>query len=285
MAANPRIERSSWRATISTFDGEPSSKGRAVTTPTPREKGDALEVAVAAIEELILRNSPVRPVFEYKKIINAGGVHHEIDLYLTIDAGAGYKSIFIFECKNWEKPVGKNEVIIFSKKIIDVQATKGFIVAKDFTADAAAAGKQDPRIILMLAREYDPAKDVEPMEFFARFPSMTRMEVLFWILGSKGLKIETKTFDDVQAKYRGQSIALKPQVLSWSLEACDSDLMAFFNEPVPGGVYNRGPINYVRPFERGELFLDDQEIEKVSFVIEYQVDVVKTALISHFEVE
>jgi len=34
-----------------------------------------------------------------------------------------------------------------------------------------------------------------------------------------------------------------------------------------------------------ELFLDEQEIEKVSLVIEYQVDVVKTLLVSHFEVE
>lgn len=132
---------------------------------TSREKGDALEVAVGAIEELILRNSSVRPVFERKKIINVGGVHHEIDLYVTIDAGAGYTSVFIFECKNWEKPVGKNEILIFSKKIIDARATKGFMVTKDFTTDATAAANQDPRIILMLAREYDPAKDIAPIEF------------------------------------------------------------------------------------------------------------------------
>jgi hypothetical protein len=252
---------------------------------TSREKGDALELAVAAVEELILRNSPVKPAFERKKIVNVGGVHHEIDLYVTIDPGAGYKSVFIFECKNWEQPVGKNEVIVFSRKIADVQASKGFIVAKNFTSDAAAAAQLDPRIVLMLAREYDPTKDVAPIEFFARFPAMTKMEVLFAKVGSQGLKIETKNFDEVQAKYRGQPVELKSCVVAWSLEACDGDIMTFFNELVPEGVYNRGPISASKPFQRGELFLDDSEIEKVSFVIEYKVDVVKTRLVSHFEIE
>jgi hypothetical protein len=252
---------------------------------TSQEKGDALEVAVAAIEELILRNSSLKPAFERKKIVNAAGVHHEIDLYITIDAGAGYKSIFIFECKNWERPVGKNEVIVFSRKIADVQASKGFMVAKDFTTDAAAAAQLDPRIIVMLAREYDPTKDVVPMEFFARFPAITKMEVLFSKMGSQGLKIESKNFDEVRAKYRGQMVELRSHVVAWTLEACDADLMAFFNELVPEGVYSRGPVSAFKSFERGELFLDDSEIEKVSFVIEYNVDVVKTPLVSHFEVE
>jgi hypothetical protein len=74
---------------------------------TPYDKGNALEVAVASIERLILDTSPhliERPfLFESKKIINAGGVHHEIDIFVTIDLGGGYKSVYIFECKNWKR--------------------------------------------------------------------------------------------------------------------------------------------------------------------------------------
>ena len=60
---------------------------------TPREKGNALESAVAAIEATILGSSPgLREktfVIESKKIVKVGNVHHEIDIYVTIDLGRG----------------------------------------------------------------------------------------------------------------------------------------------------------------------------------------------------
>jgi hypothetical protein len=55
---------------------------------TPLEKGNELESAVAAIESHILRStsgfSEKTFLIETKKIINAGGVHHEIDIFVTI---------------------------------------------------------------------------------------------------------------------------------------------------------------------------------------------------------
>jgi hypothetical protein len=87
---------------------------------TAQEKGNALEAAVLAIEELILRTSPAVKektyVIESKKIINAGGVRHEIDLFVTFELGPGYNPVFIFECKNWQEAVGKNEIIVFCRK-------------------------------------------------------------------------------------------------------------------------------------------------------------------------
>jgi hypothetical protein len=67
----------------------------------------SLEVAVSAIEHAILsvRRSSGAPLFERKKQVNCDGVHHEIDLYLTIDSGAGYKATFIGESKNWQEAV------------------------------------------------------------------------------------------------------------------------------------------------------------------------------------
>ena len=50
---------------------------------TPQDKGDALENAVAAIEEVILQSSAgigKKPIIEKKKIITANGVRHEIDV-------------------------------------------------------------------------------------------------------------------------------------------------------------------------------------------------------------
>jgi hypothetical protein len=57
---------------------------------------------------------------------NLGGVHYEIDIFVTIDLSNGYKSVFIFECKNWQEPVGKNEVIVLSEKIAGAQAQHGY---------------------------------------------------------------------------------------------------------------------------------------------------------------
>jgi hypothetical protein len=58
---------------------------------TPAEKGNALEAAVAAIEHHILSTSPALRektfLIESKKIITADGVHHEIDIFVTIDLG------------------------------------------------------------------------------------------------------------------------------------------------------------------------------------------------------
>jgi hypothetical protein len=70
---------------------------------------------------------PIRNVsflIESKKIINVEGVHHEVDIFVTIDLGNDYKSIFIFECKNWQDTVRKNDVIVFTEKISAANARR-----------------------------------------------------------------------------------------------------------------------------------------------------------------
>ncbi len=79
---------------------------------TSQDKGDALENAVAAIEEVILQSSVGigrKPIVEKKKIIIVNEVRHEIDVYVTADLAPGYKPIFIFECKNWKEAIGELE--------------------------------------------------------------------------------------------------------------------------------------------------------------------------------
>lgn len=113
---------------------------------TPQGKGDALENAVAAIEEVILRSSAGmgrKPIIEKKKIITVNEVRHEIDVYVTADLAPGYQPVFIFECKNWKEAVGKNEIIIFSEKIDAARATSGCFVARSYTSDAVNQAKQD----------------------------------------------------------------------------------------------------------------------------------------------
>lgn len=120
-------------------------------------KGDALEKAVQLLEAFILGTNPATKdaivTIEPKKIVDVNGVKHEIDIYITIDSGKGYKAIYIFECKNWIKKVDKNEIIVFSKKVDVVHAQTGFFIAKSFTRDAEAQAEQDGRLKLLIATE------------------------------------------------------------------------------------------------------------------------------------
>ena len=240
---------------------------------TSQEKGDALELAVAAIERVILQNakSGGAPTFERKKIIKVAGVRHEIDLYLTVDIASGYNAIFIFECKNWQKAVDKNEIIVFIKKIQDSSASIGFFVAKSYTADAKAAAKTDPRVILYDAIEHDPAE--EPTELFCRFPHMTSCKINFRPFEAPEQKTDFKKASDCRIKFRGEDKKLGELFYQWTTEACTKEFAAFMENPVPEGLYPQPPVHKVRKFPRGELFLDGREISEVIFYIEYIFEV------------
>jgi hypothetical protein len=134
---------------------------------TSKDKGDALEHAVKAIESVILRSysglSENTFRIEAKKIVVVEGVHHEIDLQVTVDLGRGYSAIFIFECKNWlGEKVGKNEIIVLAEKVKACGAQRGFFVAKSYTRDAIAQAALDSRIELLMAEELDPSAILVP---------------------------------------------------------------------------------------------------------------------------
>src|SRR5260370_13954927 len=120
-------------------------------------KGSDLEKAVELIQNAILTASspPKEKAFtiERRKIIIVAGVRHEIDVWVEIDAGKESRTVFIFECKNWQDKVGKNEIIIFSEKIKVAQAKRGFFVAPSFTSDAEAQCRLDPGMERLVSRE------------------------------------------------------------------------------------------------------------------------------------
>jgi hypothetical protein len=146
-----------------------------------------------------------------------------------------------------------------------------------------AAARLDPRIVLYTAIEHDPTK--EATEFYCRFPHMLKFQATFTVFDSKGQEYKTENIDQIQIKYRGQIVKLQEQFVIWSTEACDEDFAAFFEEPVPEGIYPRPSVHKIRKFARGELFFDDREIEHATLRIEYCFEVVKSPLVSHFEVE
>lgn len=120
---------------------------------TNKEKGDSLEEAVAAIESYIFSVQPglreASITFERNKILDIKGAKSEVDLIATAEFGKDLKAVFLFECKNWNKKVSKNEIIVFSEKVEELKAQKGFFIAKSFTRDAIGRALNDGRIDLV----------------------------------------------------------------------------------------------------------------------------------------
>ncbi len=254
---------------------------------TPRDKGDALEDAVAAIEEVILQSSVGlgrKPLIEKKKKITVDGVRHEIDVAVTADLAPGYKALFIFECKNWKEAVNKNEIIIFSKKIDVSGATSGCFVAKSYTSDAVNQAKQDPRVTLLLAAEHNLQSGDEVFQFFTRTPEMTKLDVTVLKPGSLRLDPKPVIIDTANLKCFGEPAHLRTHLLEWSKEVCHEDLMKFFDETVPAGIYHRRVDGDLR-FPAGAVSLNDEAVERLTFHVEYKVTVTAVPVVAYFEVK
>jgi hypothetical protein len=256
-------------------------------TPTPQQKGNTLENAVRGIENLLLSLSPSlqRETYkiESKKIVSVGDVRHEIDVFISVDLGSAYKSVFIFECKNWKDPVGKNEVIIFSEKIDVCQAQWGCIVAKTFTSDAENQAKKDARIKLFHATEHDISLPA-PFEFFIRLPRFTKVAIGLKPRVSINTSFASVKFDDARVLLMGLSLNMRELFELLGKPICTEDLLFSMNDAVPEGMYSR-TVRHERAFKPAELYVDEQDIAVVVFDIEYEVLVKRRAIISHFEVE
>ena len=120
------------------------------TTTNNQRKGDALENSVKLIIESVLESDPTykgqKFTVETKVRDMTSGVPNEIDVLVLACPKSDYESKFIFECKNWKEPVGKDVVQLFSKVVDEVRATRGFLVAKSITRHASDQIQMEPRI-------------------------------------------------------------------------------------------------------------------------------------------
>jgi hypothetical protein len=129
-------------------------------------KGDALEDAVELIERTILNlagldSHPEAISIERNKRIVHKGVMHELDLYVVVNRGTGYEASYIFECKNWQRNVGKIPIGEFEYKIRDTNAQHGFFIARSFAKTAKARAAQCHRMSLINATD----TNVDPTVF------------------------------------------------------------------------------------------------------------------------
>jgi hypothetical protein len=254
---------------------------------TPQQKGNALEAAVLAIEELILHTSPnVKEktyLIESKKIINVGGVRHEIDLFVTFELGPGYNPVYIFECKNWQDAVGKNEIIVFAEKINAAGAQRGFFVAKSFTADAIAQANKEPRMELVVAAEHDPAGTILPFGYHSTFTKPTHITAVFTKWGAQGTKFVKYDLSRAVATLNGSPVNLLEYMNAWVTEAMNESMRTFPSGTLVDGTYRRECVAE-RKFVEGLFIVNDTNIQTGTITLQFEIHLVRPAVKSHFEI-
>lgn len=252
---------------------------------TPKKKGNDLEHAVRAIEDAILRTAPSYAEGTFKiqgnKVLVQDGVRHEIDVFVTVSLAAGYESTFIFECKNWNAKVGKNELIIFSEKIAVSGAQRGFFVAKTFTKDAQAQAKKDSRIQILTASHFEPVTRVQ-------FP-----QLYFLNITATHADVEIRGFN-VNGVLKEMQLSGKPIVVSGTSTPADEYIRQMIERVRDTELNNHAALGEgvheisfceTTSFNDGEAFIESKPIKTIAINGTAQVEVVLGSVLSVYEVQ
>src|SRR3984957_1288789 len=250
-----------------------------------KKKGDALERAVRLIRKTILESDPkfagVKFSIEVNQIFRIKGVRHEVDVLVRTYPGSEIEALWIYECKNWKKPIGKNAIIVLSEKIDALNATRGFLVAKEFTKDATAQAEADQRIQLIPYSE----EFINPLD----------VQLLY-------NKIEPSSIV-INIKERNAPPSPRPIVLDYDAVTClvngkKRDFYSFVTDYLDAIVeelkkepkfYNEGefcePKGIVENFSNGELVVNSMDVERLVIYSHFWFSTQRKKIISKFELK
>jgi len=258
---------------------------------TAKAKGDALESAIQTLEQAILQQSPSYSEdafrFEAKKIITVAGVRHEIDIWVNVNHGNYYEAIFIFECKNWQEKVSKNDIIVFSEKIKASQAQKGFFVAKSFTSDAKAQAKKDPRIRLLLVRELEYSEVPEAFNHLHVLlqDDQPKAECEIKLAGYDTGHYDVIDVATTELALDGQLLPLQQYLNEWVYEATRIATSRFQSALAPEGVHTLHFEPMTRQFEDGKCMVTGKPVAHIKLSGSVDVRICRAVVESRFEVE
>ena len=253
-----------------------------------KQKGDVLEKAVELIERTILgqrfKGQDNKITIERGKVEIIDGIRYEVDLFVELDHGAGYKPLFIFECKNWDKNVGRGEIVNFADKVDAFRAQKGFFIAKGFGKYARKQAEKCLRIELLLAKDtyIDPTPFPNRNVFFSdRKNSITSIE--FESKHKEGEKHEPKLIDKEKIKIVYQGAEVNPA------DFINNKLInPFWNRWTPiqkeEGTYPI-KIEEIIEFGDGELIINDKVRICAKILFEFNLTITKLRVVSWIDVE
>lgn len=256
-------------------------------------KGNKLEKAVELIEKTIFETNPSfknsKLTIEPKKVIINEGARYEIDFYVEIDQGFGYKAVFIFECKNWKDDVSRNQITEFSEKIEITKAQKGFFIAKNYTSGAEARAKQDKRIELLKFEEdvFDLTNIIQ-FEFIDKTNKIKSLDLIDSNIDNlENSKKEIIDLKDCKIIYKGQEGNLK-NFVDWLLnEMANDHLTSKGIKMSPGTKYFHESKKEI-DFNKREFILKgpiNKDIGKIKVEAIFEMEIIRPKIISHIDVK
>jgi hypothetical protein len=250
------------------------------------EKGRALERAVRFIQETILKSDPKLSGLEFSIETNKvlTGVRHEIDVLVKTLPNSFYEATWIFECKNWKSPVGKNEVIILAEKVDVLRANRGFLVAKTFTRDAEEQLNRDNRLSFIECTD----------DFLSPLNSL---ELVHTVHEPQNV--------EVRIKERGVPHAEHPGTLDWKGKICrvnnrPMDFPLFLKQQIDGILFRDQKENSAKyqlegtysgeraeliEFDAGEFLIEEMEVEHMVLIVRFTVIIRRRKVFSKFELK
>ena len=208
---------------------------------------------------------------------------HEIDIYVTALIATGYESTFIFECKNWEAKVNKNELIVFSEKIAITGAQTGFFVAKKFTRDAKAQASKDSRIKLLTTEHFEPVGRVIFPQFHLMNITKTDAKVDIQGFRDKGkhkeIPLEGKNF-----RIKGEEFAADEYIKKIIENARDNKLNRTPTQTLGEGAHIIEFTETVE-FNEGEAFLEKKAIRALEIQGQAEIEIALGSVLSVYEVK
>jgi len=252
------------------------------------QKGHDLERAVKFIQETILASDPelkgTKFSIEGNKIVTVSGVRHEIDVWVKTLPGSRYESTWIFECKNWKKPVSKNDVIILTGKVNALAANRGFLVARRFSKDAEAQAKLDPRLKLIECTD-EFASPLRSIELIHSVCDLLPMHVNMKQRGVAPRK------DPTTLDLKGKICRLNGTPVDFNL-FMDKRIRELLSQDKNENAaqYEHEGAHWGRRseqilFEPGEFLIGEMDVEYMVLDIKYTLTLRKQKLISKFELK
>lgn len=255
-----------------------------------QDKGNALELAVRAVEGAIISQFPDynQETFQiwWKKRIIVDEVEHEIDIWVEMNKGYGYQTRFIFECKNRVEKATKNDIIILSEKIDASQAAHGYLVAREFAKSAFAQAKKDKRVTLLKATDCTIDDDGEFPVFVGTYIvdyADPDCKVQFLVDGEHDNKLEPMSNSVRQLFIDNTEVNPDEFLAHWVEEQRQTIDRGFNSGELLEGKYER-QVDDTRSF-LGNASINGLPLVKIVLHVNWQIGVYKAPVMSHYNIE
>lgn len=201
-----------------------------------------------------------------------------------VELASAYNAIFIFECKNIQEKVDKNDIVVFTEKIKVAGAQTGFFVARSFTADAEVQAAKEPRIQCLRVADLPTADIPVPMAFHILNAELESLQVDIKVAGAGGspesfpIDLETALF-----AIDGEQLNLKSYVTDWASDETTRRCNSFRSESVPSGDY---PLLFdaTREYSDVEVVVNGQPIARMALSGQIRARVAHAVVVSYFEI-